>query len=58
MEKLRKAEKHVLTIKNKRDRLNSIRRPLFIPGGDGEGFRLSDSQDLHFTFDIASLVLR
>lgn len=40
----------------KRDRLKSIGRPLFIPEGDGIGFRLSNSQDLHFTFEMASQI--
>ena len=39
-------------------RLKIIRRPLFIPEGDGEGFRLSDSQDFHFTFDMASAFIQ
>lgn len=32
-----------------------MRQPLFIRVGDGNNFRLSDSQSLHFTFETASL---
>jgi len=41
-------------IGKKRGCLKSMRQPLFIRVGDGNNFRLSDSQSVHFSFKTTS----
>ena len=46
--------KRLLCLNKKRGCLKSTRQPRFIWVGDGNNFRLSDSQSVHFSFETTS----